>query len=959
MAIFPMTTKMFNKSRLSYKIFITLSGVLFSLFFFGTWIFYILIQNILNERLEENLQSTVTGARHIVETSATLSIHNSLRSLAEQNRNIIEDLHRQETEGLLTRQEAEQRAREILLAQRLANSGYIYVINSAGRLVIHPKKEMAGADMHDHWLAKTQVERKQGFVEYEWQNPGEPGPRQKILYMEYFAPWDWIISVTAYRDELAHLINIADFRDKVQDVKIGKDGYLVILDHEGEILVHPYLTGNILDLPKENSGLLQGFIDAGEGRQTYDWRDPRSGKTQKKIAVFSTIDHLGWLVAATGSLDDFYAPLTTLRLIFLSLFTVAIVASVVVSIYLSKSITAPLNRLLAHLSSNANAPRLSHPDSRTRDEIEELSDYFRSYVHHLQESNQKLAELLEEQKQTALDLSVFKEVFLNIVEGISITDAQGTIVQANPAFEKITGYSVAEAVGSNPKLLKSNRHSPEFYQQMWASIREKGFWSGEIWNKRKNGEIYPEWLTISAVRDQNGLTTHYAAVFNDVTTIVRQQERIQFLAYHDYLTELPNRLLVLDRMHQAFSSCRRHGGVIVCMTLDLDTFKTVNDSIGHEAGDLVLKEFVARILPTLRTEDTFGRMGSDEFVLLFHNQMKEAEHILPVVSRLHERVEEPFLFEGQKVYLTLSVGIAIFPDDAETKEDLLKRAYLALSSAKQIQGNSSSFFDIEMETEVKKKLYYLGKIRSGLETREFLPYFQPKVDLSSGKVIGMEALARWQSAGKLISPADFIPISEQSGLIVPLSKQIYEQAFCETARLLARGHELIVSVNLAPSQLQAANFLEELVEIQEKSTLPARFIELEVTESSLMKNVERSRKILDQLDSLGFHISIDDFGTGYSSLQYLKQIPLHTLKIDMSFVSGIGADPDDEKLIETIVLMARQFGLTIVAEGVEDPYQETFLRNLGCNYGQGYLYGRPMDIAAFTAWLEKRSTVAT
>lgn len=946
--------KMFNKSRLSYKIFFTLSSVLFSIFFFGTWAFYVLIQDILNERLEDNLGSIVSGAREIVETSATLAVRHTLRSLAEQDKHILQALHRQELEGRLTRQEAQTRAAEIVLAQRLGGSGYTYILDSRGHLVVHPNPSMKGADMREHWLAKRQMESRHGFVEYEWQNPGEPGPRQKILYMEYYPPWDWIISVTAYRDELAQLVDVEDFHDKVKTAKIGREGYLIILDREGKIIAHPSLTGNIKDLPRENSVPMQGFIDAREGRQIYDWIDPRSGLRQRKIAVFSTLDTFGWLVAATGILDEFYAPLDTLRRIFLGLFAVAMASSIIVSIYLSRSISAPLNRLLTQLSNNPGDASLMLPASADRDEIEELSEYFRNYVLHLRASNEKLAALFEEQKQTALDLSIFKEVFLNIVEGISITDAQGTIIQANPAFEKITGYSVAEAVGSNPRMLKSNRHSRDFYEKMWQSIGEKGFWSGEVWNKRKNGEIYPEWLTISAVRDQNGNTTHYAAVFNDVTTVVRQQERIQFLAYHDHLTELPNRLLVLDRMHQAFSFCRRHGGAIVCMSLDLDNFKTVNDSIGHEAGDLVLKDFVARILPTVRTEDTFGRMGGDEFVLLFHHPAREIENILPIVSRLHERMDEPFFCAEQKIYLTLSIGIAVFPADGDTREDLLKRSYLALSSAKQTQGHSSSFFSIEMETEVKKRLYYLAKIRSGLENREFLPFFQPKVDLRSGRVVGMEALARWRSDGKLINPGEFIPISEQSGLIVPLSKQIYEQAFRDNARLLQRGHELVVSVNLAPSQLLAPNFLEEFVEIQEKSSLPARFIELEVTESSLMKNVERSRRILDHLAGLGFRFSIDDFGTGYSSLQYLKQIPLHTLKIDMSFVSGIGSDPDDEKLIETIVLMAGQFGLTIVAEGVEENRQEAFLRNLGCHYGQGYLYGRPMEFAAFTAWLETK-----
>lgn len=947
--------RVFNKSRLSYKIFVTLSGVLVSLFFFGTWFFYILIQNMLTERLEENLHNTVAGVRQVVETSATLSIRSYLRSLAEQNLHIIQDLDRQLKAGTLTREEAEFRAKDILLSQQIADTGYIYIIDSNGRIVVHPHADMVGADMHNHWLAEMQIKRKSGFIEYEWQNPGEPAQRQKFLSMEYFAPWDWIISVTAYRDELTKLINVADFRDKVLAIKIGKEGYPVVLDQNGEILAHPYLLKNINDLQNENRQILQTMLSERNGRLTYDWIDPQDGAKTKKIAVFSTIEEFGWLVAATENVEDFFHPLVTLRNIFLLLFIIAISASIIVSIYLSRSITAPLNRLLTHLASHSYNSNLAVPEPSNKDEIEELSEYFKNYVHHLYDSNRKLADLLEEQKQTALDLSIFKEVFINIVEGISITDAEGTIILANPAFEKITGYAVAEAVGSNPKILKSDRHHPEFYQNMWQSIRENGFWSGEIWNKRKNGEIYPEWLTISAIRAPHGSITHYAAVFNDITTLVRQQERIHFLAYHDHLTELPNRLLLLERMHQAFSSCKRHGGVIVCIIFNLDNFKTVNDSIGHEIGDLLLKEFVARILPTVRAEDTLSRIGGNEFALVFQNENDQTEHVLPVVNRLNSIIEKPFDFEAHKIYMTLSIGIALFPLDAETTEDLLKRANLALCSAKQVTGNSYSFFSTEMEIEVKKKLHYLAKIRSGLEDLEFLPYFQPKVDLVSGKVMGMEALARWKSAGKLISPGEFIPISEQSGLIIPLAKQIYEQAFRDTASLLEQGYMLKLSVNLSPSQLQAENFLEELMEIQKKSCLPTEYIELEVTESSLMKNVEQSRSTLEQLGNLGFKISIDDFGTGYSSLQYLKQIPLHTLKIDMSFVSGVGIDRDDEKLIKTIVLMAKQFGLTIVAEGVEKQNQETFLRDLGCHYGQGYLYGKPMDIVTFTEWVRNRS----
>jgi diguanylate cyclase (GGDEF)-like protein/PAS domain S-box-containing protein len=950
--------KTVNRSKLSFKIFITLSGVLFSLFFCATAVVYTLTQNILTERLEENLNNTLAGVRQLVETSATLSIRSYLRSLAEQNKNIVQDLDGQYRAGTLTRQEAELRAADILLAQKIAGSGYIYSINSQGRIVIHPNKAMVGADMHDHWLAKMQVGRKNGFIEYAWQNPGESKARAKLLSMEYFAPWDWIISVSAYRDELSQLINVDDLREQVLAIKIGAQGYSMVLDQKGELLIHPSLEGNFENLGKDDAELLQNLINQKSGKITYQAIGRHDGKKHNHIAVFSTIEDFGWLVVATSSVEDFYAPLTTLRTLFLSLLVIAISACFFVSIYLSRSITAPLNKLLTHLSGQSSNAQLAVPEPGNKNEIEELSEYFKSYVRHLHQTNRRLTELLEEQKQTALDLSIFKEVFYNIVEGISITNAEGVIIQANPAFEKITGYTVAEAIGNNPKVLKSNRHPPEFYQNMWRKIIADGFWSGEIWNKRKNGQIYPEWLTISSVRDATGQTTHYAAVFNDISTLVQQQERIQFLAYHDHLTELPNRLLLLERMHQTFSACKRHGGVVVCMMIDLDNFKTVNDSIGHDVGDLLLKEFVKRIQPTVRAEDTLCRWGGDEFVLLFQHQGEAIEKFFPVISRINSAVEQPFVFAEQRVYMTLSIGIAIHPTDAETTEDLVKHADLALNDAKQSPGNSYAFFNSDMEIEVKKKLHFLAKIRSGLEHLEFLPYFQPKVDLISGEVVGMEALARWKSAEQLISPGDFIPISEQSGLIIPLAKQIYEQAFRDTALLFDMGYRLKLSVNLSPSQLLAENFLEELVAIQETSCLPTEFIELEVTESSLMKNVAKSRRLLEQLGKLGFSLSIDDFGTGYSSLQYLKQLPLNTLKIDMSFVSGIGRYRDDEKLIETIILMARQFGLTIVAEGVEGSSQEDFLRSLGCHYGQGYLYGKPMDMATFTEWLKSRQAQA-
>ncbi len=950
--------KIFAGLRLSHKFSLVLTGLLLLLFCVGNWVSYSLLKRILTERLTENLQTNVTGIRQTVETSASLAVRSYLRALAEQNRNTIEALHRRSTNGEIDQAEAQQRAKEVLLAQAIGSSGYIYVLNSRGRLVVHPHADVVGTDISEYAFAKSQMSRKNGFLDYEWKNPGESVPRKKILYMAYFAPWDWIISVTAYRDELSQLVDVTDFRGKIEAMTIGREGYPVVLNQQGEILVHPYLSGNVHDQDTANSKFLQRVIAAKTGSITYDWTEPRDGTVRQKIAVFSTIAEFGWLVAATGYVDDFYAPLHTLRLSFIALSVLTVLFSILVSTYLSRIIIAPLKALLADLSRQASRLDLPLPQSSTKNEIDELASYFKNYVHKLQASNQRLAELLTEQQRSALDLSIYKEVFDHIVEGISITNAEGLIVQTNPAFSAITGYAAAEAIGQNPKILKSGRHPAEFYSTIWTSIQSQGFWSGEIWNKRKNGEIYPERLTISAIRDKEGRITHYAAVFNDITQVVEQQERIHFLAYHDHLTKLPNRLLLLERMQQAVSACKRHGGVLVCMIIDLDNLKTVNDSIGHDTGDTLLRHFVERIQPTVRGEDTLGRMGGDEFVLIFHSPTAAIEDILPVINRLNEGVKEPFLLAEQLVYMTISIGIAIYPDDGLLTEDLLKRADLALAGAKHTTGNSYSFFSSEMEIEVKQRLHYLARIRSGLERGEFVPFFQPQIDLRSGAVIGMEALARWRSVGQLISPVHFIPISEQSGLIIPLAKQIYQQAFNETALLLAEGYALKLSVNLAPAQLQAKDFLSELTALRQESGLAAESIELEVTESSLMGDIEHSQRVLADLSRMGFSIAIDDFGTGYSSLQYLKQLPLHTLKIDMSFVRGIGRDPDDEKLIETIVLMARQFGLTIVAEGVEEGHQQEFLAGLGCHYGQGYLYGKPMDIVEFRAWLSLRRDVA-
>lgn len=948
---------MFTKTRLNYKIFLTVSSAFFSLFFLGSWAAYTMLGDTLTKHLDDDLTKTVKSIRQIVETSADMSSRSYLRAIAERHLATAAFEYQRSVSGQISEDDAKGQAQSRILTQPIGNSGYSYIINSLGVLQSHPVPGLQGRNMKEWRHVQEQMAKKKGFVEYEWQNPGEDSAREKVLYMDYFAPWDWIISVTAYKDELVQLVNPADFLHEILSIKIAEHGYPFVLDKNGLMLVHPTKSGNVLAEDNESREVYDEIIKARQGRIGHVWTDPQTGEKKKKIIIFETIDKFSWVVAASADDTDFYEPLQKLQKLFVVLICCGFLLAFLVSYHISTYITAPMKALLTRIAAEedvALAGRISVPG---RNEIEELSEHFSEYVRLLNDRNKKLAELLEEQKKTSLDLTTYKEIFDNVVEGISITDAKGNILRANPAFTKITGYSIEEAVGSNPRILKSDRHPAEFYTTMWSMLQEKGFWSGKIWNKRKNGEVYPEWLTISAVRDKTGSVRSYAAVFNDITELVEQEERIAFLAYHDHLTQLPNRLLVQEKLAQMLSECRRKKENLVCLVCDLDNFKTFNDSLGYERGNRLINLFADRLRPLLRLEDTLGRIGGDEFIILAKTGDSAAAHAVSISERIFSSYTDPLELDDQCIYLTLNIGIALFPGDADEPEEIIKRAMLALNNGEKTTGNSICFYNAAMEDTVQKKTMYLAKIRDGLRKNEFIPFYQPKVNLATGKVSGMEALARWKSDGRLVPPFEFIPVAEESGLIVQMSQQIYQKAFSETAALIKLGHKLKLSVNLSPVQLQSVSFLDDLVSLQRESGLAAQNIELEITESTLFENTEQIQSLLQGIVDAGFTISIDDFGTGYSSLQYLKQLPLNVLKIDMSFVSGIGKNKDDEQLVRTIALLAKQFGLQIVAEGIEEKAQADYLRILGCNDGQGYYFGKPMSFDDFVSWLSAAERV--
>ncbi len=946
---------MINKARFSYKIILTVLSGFFILFFFSSFITYIIFHNVISARLDNDLIKTVRGIKTLVETSVNLSSRSYLRSLAEQTVLYINHVNQDHATPDKDSSQAES-AKKLVAGYvekiKIAESGYAYIINSKGIVEKHPYPEVIGSDISGQEFVRKQIALKAGFLHYSWKNSDDKAPRKKVLYMEYYKPWDWILTFTAYESELDQLIQPNDFEDLMKSSHLGVSGYPFIINTSGKIVVHPFAHSPAELEMAESSDLLAIVAKEINGRVEFNDTDPETGVKRDRLIVFEKIENTNWIIVGTALVDEYHQPLQMLNRLFITLICVGFILAVLISLYLSRSVSLPIYKLLEHIKEESKKFDMEIVPSAGKNEIEELSDYFKEYVTQINDKNRHLQVLLEEQTATVNALNIYKEVFDNIGEGIAITDAASDIVAVNPSFERITGYAEEEVLRKNPRILKSGRHPAEFYEEMWRAIKTDGYWSGEIWNKRKNGEDFPEWLTISAVRNSEGQIENYASSFSDITEVVKQKEHISYLAYYDALTGLPNRLMLLERMKQLISECTRKSIKFACISFDPDNFKTINDSLGQRRGDQLLKLIAERIGPVVRVEDIFARIGGDEFALLIKLEVGTVDEINVIAKRIFNCFAEPFHVEEHIVYITLSLGIAVYPDDGQLGEELINRSMMALNDSADRKGNSFSFYSPEIEEEVNRKIVYLAKIREGLQKSEFEPFFQPKIDITTGKFTGAEALARWVSEDGIISPAYFIPVAEESGLIVEMSWQLYRKAFSKFADVVKRFGGARLSVNLSPLQLQLDGFLDTLLQIQQESGLGIEYIDLEITESILVHDFTHVKKLCDELAQMGFTLSIDDFGTGYSSLKYLKELPFSILKIDQSFVAGIGQDENDERIVTIITLLANQFGMKMIAEGVESKEQEAFLKQLGCNFGQGYFYGRPMDYNSFLSWLE-------
>lgn len=571
-------------------------------------------------------------------------------------------------------------------------------------------------------------------------------------------------------------------------------------------------------------------------------------------------------------------------------------------------------------------------------------------------SEYSLAEKLLLQQQAELQrYHLAHEVFQATSEGIMVIDPQLRIVQVNPAFTETTGYTAEEALGQTPRLLASGRHDPAFYAEMWQALNERGAWSGEIWNRRRNGEVYPEWLNINVIRNAAGEVQNYVGVFSDVTHFKSIQDRLHELAFYDPLTNLPNRKLLYDRLEQAVMRSRRKGSRFALLFIDLDRFKDVNDSLGHGFGDKILIEAANRLRKLARESDTVARLGGDEFTLILPDAPEDWQ-LAGIANRVLAALSQPIEAEGRKVFLSASVGIARYPNDGQGVEELLRHADTAMYRAKADGRNRFCFFTPELNEAVVRRLRLETELRESIQNGQLHVVWQPQVRLADRKPVGAEVLARWRHAelGD-VPPSQFIPVAEECGLIVDLSRWVFEHALQTAAEWLTPDSELPmrIAINMSALHLRHENAADDVMRMLRKYRIDPNLVELELTESALMGRDASSEAFVQKLGAHGLSFAVDDFGTGYSNLAYLKRFTVHRLKIDRAFVQDITESAADRQIVAAIIAIGHSLGLTVVAEGVETLEQERILREMGCDEAQGYLYSRPIAFEELSSFLRQ------
>jgi diguanylate cyclase (GGDEF)-like protein/PAS domain S-box-containing protein len=709
--------------------------------------------------------------------------------------------------------------------------------------------------------------------------------------------------------------------------------------------------------PLRNANIFVAMNEAsattGDGYVAYDWHKPMtlggvSPGLYPKLSYVKRFAPWGLVVGSGIYIDDLDAVFwrdMQLRIVkgglWLLLLGVLVWA-------ITRTIVQPLRRFRSTIDAlRANPDTPVQPPPEQPAELQQVSASFASLIDELRQSHRKLDASLEQ-------LQLAGSAFANMSEGVIITDANARILSVNPAFTRISGYTGEEVMGQTPRILQSGQYEKGFYEAMWRRLVNTGHWSGEIWNRARDGRAYPEWLSISASRDASGKISHYVGVFSDITERKQAESQIRHLAEHDALTELPNRVLLLDRLEQAIQKARRSTTLVGVLFIDLDHFKNINDTLGHEIGDELLRHVAQRIQLALRGSDTVSRTGGDEFTVLLPD-LNEANDAARITQTILDRLTRPIWLSEHEVVVSASIGISIFPGDGETVQRLIQCADIAMYHSKGHGRNTYHFYTSDMNARVSERMLLEHRMRQGLERGEFVLHYQPQIRADDGLICGLEALARWQHPEMgTISPGRFIPVAEDSGLILRLGDWVLHEACRQMRQWLDAGlPRMTMAVNISAIQFRDADFVNMVRAALRDTGLPPELLELEITESVMMHHVEQTMSCLRELKGDGVRFSIDDFGTGYSSLTYLKRFPIDKLKIDQSFVRGVVSDAQDASIVRTIIALAESLNLTTIAEGVETADVCDALFDLGCQQIQGYLFARPQAATDIEATIRR------
>lgn len=878
--------------------------------------------------LESELNASVSYT-HYMRTRTEEILKRESKVHVDQAIAIAQSIYDQQ-KGRIPNSEIKALIREALRDIRFfAGRGYLFIDDLDGLCILLPtaphiegRSLLNNKDDTGHYIMRGLIEavsnpEQAGFSRYRWYAPGDNKVmRDKIAYVRLFEPFQWIIGAGDYLYQIENDLKAETLR-RLERFRFGDNGYVAVVDFNGQVLVNPILS-SIPDtalkqtLRQKSIELILEKAKSGGGAISYDWFYPDGRGPVIKRALVKVVPEWEWVLVA-GLYPDDLTPLLDRHRDTLDQQWVRSLKTLLLVLSLS-SISA---LILALIFSGW------------------LKSLFRRYQADI---DRQQAELTDNAQ--ALELAA--QVFQSATEGIVISDPHNHILAVNPAFTEITGYTEAEAIGRDPSFMASGNHSDLFYASMWQALSEKGHWQGEVWNRRKDGVLFPEWLSISMVKKEDGQVKNYVATLSDISVRKENEERLRYLAEYDSLTDLPNRRLLAERTTQMLHVAEHNRQQLALLFVDLDRFKNVNDSLGHDIGDQLLCEVAKRLTRAVRGNDTVSRVGGDEFVILCP-EITQPEQAAAIASRILTDIAMSIELQSHLLTVTPSIGIAFYPQDGENFETLYRNADAALYHAKNQGRDQYQFFTHEMNVAVSERLSMENALRQGILRDELKLAYQPQYCIETGRLRGVEALVRWQHPEKgLIGPDQFIPLAEESGLIIALGEWVLREACYQGQHWLRQGYPAIeIAVNV--SALQFREGLVSMVSrVLTETEFPPQNLVLEMTESTLMSDANWAIETLDELKALGAWISLDDFGTGYSSLAYLKRFPLDKLKIDRAFVRDLPDDAEDVAITSAIISLARSLNLLTVAEGIETPEQLAFLKQQGCQLAQGFLLDRPL-----------------